>query len=50
MEKLKGEQKPKKGKLFAYIFTKDDETFRLQQKAYDLFTGNIDIFNYIYLK
>ncbi|KAK2150178.1 hypothetical protein LSH36_419g01016 [Paralvinella palmiformis] len=38
MEKLKGEQKPKKGKLFAYIFTKDDETFRLQQKAYDLFT------------
>merc|ERR1712226_76807 len=38
MEKLKGgDQNPEEGKLFAYVYTAEDDTFDAQTEAYDKF-------------
>jgi hypothetical protein len=40
MVKIKeSEIDPEDGKMFAYVYTGEGDHFKLQQKAYDMFTG-----------
>ena len=40
MKKLKdAEINPEDGKVFAYVYTAEGDTFDLQKKAFDMFTG-----------
>ena len=32
---------PEDGKVFAYVYTAEGDTFELQQKAFDMFSGKI---------
>lgn len=40
MTKLKSQDhNPEEGKMFAYVYTGDGDSFAAQRKAYDMFTG-----------
>ena len=40
MEQIKGsDQNPEDGKLFAYVYTAENDTFDAQTEAYDKFCG-----------
>ena len=38
-----GEINPEEGKVFAYVYTAEGDTFELQRDAYDMFTGDANI-------
>ena len=42
MNKLKaGEENAEDGRMFAYVYTGNTDTFELQRKAYNLFCGTV---------
>ena len=39
MKELKAHKASADGKMFALVYTKDDEYFRMQQEVFDMFTS-----------
>ena len=45
-----GDIKPEDGKIFAYVYTSEGDTFETQRKAFDMFTGRVhDAILYLFI-